>query len=57
MKTKENSSEETSNITDKDMKEVNDQNKPQNLTCCILMLDILLKQVNNKKYLTLIIYL
>ena len=30
-------------------KDEDDQMKPQNLTCCILMLDILLKQVNNMK--------
>ncbi|KAL0868664.1 hypothetical protein ABMA27_008117 [Loxostege sticticalis] len=33
------------NGTEKEKKEKDEQTKPQNLTCCILMLDILLKQM------------
>ncbi|XP_022815729.1 protein unc-79 homolog [Spodoptera litura] len=38
-------SKDSPSNTDKDKKDKDDQMKPQNLTCCILMLDILLKQM------------
>ncbi|XP_050556133.1 protein unc-79 homolog isoform X14 [Spodoptera frugiperda] len=38
-------SKESPSNADKEKKDKDDQMKPQNLTCCILMLDILLKQM------------
>ncbi|KAH9644488.1 hypothetical protein HF086_006021 [Spodoptera exigua] len=38
-------SKDSPSNTDKEKKDKDDQMKPQNLTCCILMLDILLKQM------------
>ncbi|KAJ2954599.1 hypothetical protein O0L34_g2893 [Tuta absoluta] len=44
-KPKEADLEDSPHISAKEQKEKDDQLKPQNLTCCILMLDILLKQM------------
>ncbi|XP_028035618.1 protein unc-79 homolog isoform X2 [Bombyx mandarina] len=43
--TKSKDSKDSPNATDKEKKDKDDQMKPQNLTCCILMLDILKKQM------------
>ncbi|XP_053615401.1 protein unc-79 homolog isoform X1 [Plodia interpunctella] len=43
--TKSWDSKDSPSSTDKEKKEKDDEMKPQNLTCCILMLDILLKQM------------